>query len=114
MALCLVSWVQTMIYGTGLAVWKACAIGLATAAAFAGAQVAMIVTVTVRFHPPDAAGSGHAAKAFSGTNPRLRLHVVAAIPGWRRKGHHGHWCGCFSAPGRRALAPVRRALEAPR
>ncbi|KAI2463176.1 PQ loop repeat-domain-containing protein [Annulohypoxylon bovei var. microspora] len=45
MALCLVNWCQILLYSSKFAVWKVVLIGLANAAAFAGVEAALIVTL---------------------------------------------------------------------
>ncbi|KAI1647109.1 uncharacterized protein F4817DRAFT_338506 [Daldinia loculata] len=45
MALCLVNWCQILLYNSKWPMWKVVLIGLANAAAFAGVQAALIVTL---------------------------------------------------------------------
>ncbi|KAI1459913.1 PQ loop repeat-domain-containing protein [Annulohypoxylon moriforme] len=45
MALCLVNWCQILLYHSKYALWKVILIGLANAAAFAGVEAALIVTL---------------------------------------------------------------------
>ncbi|KAK3693783.1 hypothetical protein B0T22DRAFT_496439 [Podospora appendiculata] len=45
MALCLISWVQTLVYHRKWAVWKASVVGVAVACTFAGVETALILTL---------------------------------------------------------------------
>ncbi|KAI1448847.1 hypothetical protein F5Y02DRAFT_282845 [Annulohypoxylon stygium] len=45
MALCLVNWCQILLYNSKYSLWKVILIGLANAAAFAGVEAALIVTL---------------------------------------------------------------------
>lgn len=47
MALCLVNWCQILLYNSKYSLWKVILIGLANAAAFAGVEAALIVTLQV-------------------------------------------------------------------
>lgn len=47
MVLCVVSWVQSLIYFHKWVVWKASALGASTLAVFGGVEAALIVTIKV-------------------------------------------------------------------
>lgn len=47
MGLCLVSWAQVLVYGRGWRAWAAAAMGITVAAACAGVEAALILTLRV-------------------------------------------------------------------
>jgi uncharacterized protein with PQ loop repeat len=51
MGLCLVSWAQVLVYGRGWRPWAAALMGVAVAAACAGIEAALILTLRVSLDP---------------------------------------------------------------
>ncbi|KAI0837080.1 hypothetical protein F5Y06DRAFT_91645 [Hypoxylon sp. FL0890] len=56
MALCLVNWCQILFYNNKWAIWKAILIGLANAAAFAGVEAALVLTLRPLYDAGKSAG----------------------------------------------------------
>ncbi|OIW31066.1 hypothetical protein CONLIGDRAFT_653693 [Coniochaeta ligniaria NRRL 30616] len=102
MALCLVSWAQILHYGHNWPVWKATLIGVGMACLFAGAEAALILTLTPIYNKGNEA-------------PILVIGIVAAVllavgllppyrEIWKRHGRvigfnwiflSMDWCGAF-------------------
>ncbi|KAK0656456.1 hypothetical protein B0T16DRAFT_288530, partial [Cercophora newfieldiana] len=82
--LCLVSWVQTLIYHNKWSVFKACALGIATILTFAGLEAALILTLRPIYR------RGNEAPALAIGIIAVILLVAGLLPPygemWKRRG----------------------------